>query len=232
MRPLVAALLLACMLVAGTGVRAADAPTQTVTGITLDAPWKATIYALAREKFLHPAWGWQHSERDYRLAVAIAQGENMKVDTDVLFAAAMLHDMAAFNPWQRPKVEHGDVAAEVSEPILRDAGFPMQKFPAVQAAMRGHMYYSDATSVPEAIALHDADSVDFLGTMGAVRIIALTGEAKPDVQGAIKTLRGFARTIPPRLITKTAQRMGAERVVELNRLLDELDAESYGGKLI
>jgi uncharacterized protein len=231
MRSLVAAFLLVCVLVAGTGVRAADGPPQTVTGIPLDAPWKATIYAFAQKNFHHPAWGWQHSERDYRLAIEIAAGDKLAVDTDVLFAAAMLHDMAAFKPFERPKVEHGDVAAEVSEPILRDAGFPMSKFPLVQAAMRGHMYYSEA-KLPDAIALHDADSVDFLGTIGAVRIIALTGEAKPDVQGAIKTLRGFVTTIPGRLITKTAARICAQRVAELGALLDQLDREAYNGKAI
>jgi len=229
MRTLFTAFLLTAALLAPSGARAADAPAQTVSGIPLDAPWKVTIYAFARQHFLHPAWGWQHSERDYRLAVDIAKGEGLNVDDDVLFAAAMLHDMAAYSPWEDNKREHGDVAAETSEAVLRDAGFPMEKFPAVQAAERGHMYYSKAT-LPESIALHDADSVDFLGVMGATRIIALTGEKKPDVQGAIKTLRSFIKDIPPQLVTKTAQKMGAERAMELSRFLDALTAESYGGK--
>jgi uncharacterized protein len=230
MRTLFTAFLLTAALLAPSGVRAADAPAQTVSGIPLDAPWKATIYDFARQHFLHPAWGWQHSERDYRLAVDIAKGEGMKVDNDVLFAAAMLHDMAAYPPWENNKREHGDVAAETSEAVLRAAGFPMEKFPAVQAAERGHMYYSKAATLPEAIALHDADSVDFLGVMGATRIIALTGEKKPDVQGAIKTLRSFIKDIPPQLVTKTAQKMGADRAIELSRFLDALTSESYGGK--
>ena len=58
----------------------------------------------------------------------------------------------AFAPYQA-KGEHGDVAARESESILRDAGFPMAKFPSVQAAMRGHMYYSDPGSDPNAIVL-------------------------------------------------------------------------------
>ncbi len=150
MRRLVAAFALACALLMPAGAPAA-APQQTVTGIALDAPWKATVYAFAQAKFRHPAWGWQHSERDYRLAVEVAQGDRLAVDTDVLFAAAFLHDMAAFAPWEKQGMEHGDRAAETSEAILRDAGFPMQKYPAVQAAERGHMYYSNAGTVPEAI---------------------------------------------------------------------------------
>ncbi|HEV2642696.1 MAG TPA: HD domain-containing protein [Candidatus Elarobacter sp.] len=228
MRRLIAAAVLGCTLLVPAGAPAA-APQQTATGIPLDAPWKATVYTFAQATFKHPAWGWQHSERDYRLAVEVAQGDRLTVDTDVLFAAAFLHDMAAFAPYEKKGMEHGDRAAETSEAVLRDAGFPMRKYPAVQAAERGHMYYSNAGTMPEAIALHDADSLDFLGTMGAVRILALTGEDKPDATRAIKTLRGFVKDIPPRLITATAKRMGAERAAELTRLLDQVQTESYGG---
>src|SRR5579871_338344 len=136
---------------------AADVPAQTATGIPLDAPWKVTIYDLARTKFTHPAWGWQHSERNYRVAVALAQSDGLTVDTDVLFAAAFLHDMAAFMPCPGVHVEHGDCAAAESGAVLRAAGFPMQKFAAVSAAERTHMYYRDPGTMPEAIVLHDAD---------------------------------------------------------------------------
>ncbi|HUN29440.1 MAG TPA: hypothetical protein VMV65_06515, partial [Alphaproteobacteria bacterium] len=115
--------------------------------------------------------------------------------------------------------------------ILRDAGFPMAKFPSVQAAMRGHMYYSDPGSDPNAIVLHDADSLDFLGAIGAVRMISLTGASAASAAGAIKTLRAFIREIPPKLITKTAQRMGAQRVAELQAFLDDYQRESFDGKL-
>ncbi|MBV8583691.1 MAG: hypothetical protein JO241_06815, partial [Candidatus Eremiobacteraeota bacterium] len=61
------------MLLAVVLALATAAPTQTVSGIPLDAPWKVTIYDLAREKYHHPAWGWQHSERNYLLAMQIAR---------------------------------------------------------------------------------------------------------------------------------------------------------------
>lgn len=203
--------------------------TTTVSGIALDAPWKAKLYAFARAHFKHPAWGWQHSERNYRLATGFAKADGLAIDTDVVFAAAMLHDMAAFAPWDTDKkTEHGDIAAESSGAVLRDVGFPMVKLAHVQAAERGHMFYSVATE-PEAIVLHDADSVDFLGYMGATRMIALTGESAGDVEAALASLRSFVTAIPPKLITKSAQRLGAERAAETKLLLDRLDAESYGG---
>lgn len=205
-------------------------PNQTATGIPLDAPWKVTIYDLARSKFHHPAWGWQHSERNYRVALELAQGDGLKVDTDVLFAAAFLHDMAAFMPCADKKLEHGECAAQQSGAILRAAGFPMEKFAAVQAAERGHMYYSDPGKQPEAIVLHDADSLDFLGEIGAARMISLTGESAESFAPAVKALRTFLKEIPPRLITKTAQRIGAQRAAELARFLDGLEAETFDGK--
>ncbi len=209
---------------------ASSAPATTASGIPLDAGWKVTIYELARHGFIHPAWGWQHGERNYRLALELAKGDGLHVDTDVLFAACMLHDMAAFPPYEA-KGEHGAVAARESEAILRKAGFPMRKFPLVQAAMRGHMYYSNPGGDPNAIVLHDADSLDFLGAIGAVRMIALTGAKSASAAQAIETLRAFIREIPPRLITKTAKKIGAQRVAELRTFLDDYQRESFDGVL-
>jgi len=205
-------------------------PQQTATGIPLDAPWKVTIYDLARSKFHHPAWGWQHSERNYLIALELAQGDGLRVDTDVLFAAAFLHDMAAFMPCQNIKLEHGECAAQQSGSILQAAGFPMAKLPAVQAAERGHMYYSDPGTQPEAVVLHDADSLDFLGEIGAARMLSLVGAEAETFARTVKTLRTFVHDIPPRLITKTAQKMGAQRAAALEQFLDALDAETFGGK--
>jgi len=136
--------------------------------------------------------------------------------------------MAAFAPYQK-KGEHGVVAAEESVAVLRNAGFPMSKIAAVQAAERGHMYYSDAGSRPEAIVLHDADSLDFLGTIGDARMISLTGETAASFRANITALRSFLHDIPPRLITKTAKSIGAQRVAELKRELDELKSETFNG---
>jgi uncharacterized protein len=214
--------------------RAAPVTTQvtatTVTGIPLDAPWKVTIYHLARTKFLHPAWGWQHSERNYQVALRLAAGDGLHVDRDVLFAACFLHDMAAFPPYAKAGMEHGERAAQTSEAVLRDAGFPMSKFPAVQAAERGHMYYSNPGPLPEAIVLHDADSLDFLGAIGAARMIALTGEKSRDFGAAISALRSLQHDVPSRLLTKTGRRIGAQRLAELQNFLDDLQRETFDAK--
>jgi uncharacterized protein len=228
-KPTIAVLLSALLVLIGPAF-AAGVPAVTVTGIPLDAPWKVKLYELAHARFLHPGWGWQHSERDYLMALRLARSDGLHVDTDVLFAAAYLHDMSAFMPCAGPKMEHGECAARQASAMLRGTGFPMAKLAAVQAAERGHMFYSSPGSDPNAIVLHDADSLDFLGDMGAARLIALTGEKAPSFAPAVKTLRGFIKDIPPRLITKTAQRLGRERTRELQAFLDGLQDESLGGR--
>ena len=225
---LAAGLLIAAILM--RSALAASAPTVTATGIRLNAPWKVKIYELAHTHFRHPAWGWQHSERDYRLALRLARDDQLKVDKDALFAAAFLHDMAAFHPCADRKMEHGACAALESPAILKRVGFPMRKIAIVQQAERGHMYYSNPGHDPTAIVLHDADSLDFLGDIGAARMISLTGAKAPSFAPAVKTLRKFLTVIPPRLITPAARRIGRKRLAELRAFLDTLQRETYDGR--
>jgi uncharacterized protein len=231
------ALALAALVIVGAFASVAPPPARAdvapaaprASDIDTSAPWRAAVYRLAHEKFVHPAWGWQHAERNYRLARELAAGDGLPVDDDVLFAACFLHDMAAFPPYERAGVEHGDRAAETSEAVLRDAGFPMRKYAAVAAAERTHMYDRTPGAAAESIVLHDADSLDFLGAIGAARIIALAGDKAPSVASAVMTLRGFAHDIPPHLVTRTARKIGVERTAELTALLDRIDAESDAG---
>ena len=91
---------------------------------------------------------------------------------DVLFAASFLHDMAAFPPWEDTKADHSDVGARLVDSVLKGTGFPMEKIDAVRGAIRTHMYYRDPVG-PEALYLHDADALDWLGAIGVARIMAL-----------------------------------------------------------
>ncbi|MGP0088229.1 MAG: HD domain-containing protein, partial [Steroidobacteraceae bacterium] len=134
--------------------------------------WHVTVREFAAKHFKNPAWGYSHCERDYALARELAAADDVKLDDDVLFAAAYLHDMAAFAPWEKKKVDHSDEAARIVAGVLRDTGFPMAKIDAVRAAIRTHMYYRDPVG-PESLYLHDADALDWLGAIGVARVMAL-----------------------------------------------------------
>lgn len=202
----------------------------TLTGIPLDAPWKRQIYAFAREKLIHPAWGWTHSERDYLLASEIAAKEGLAIDTDVLFAAAFTHDIGAIGDFQKEGVDHAVRSVELAEPMLLQAGFPAEKLPAVREAILGHMHDKQPGNRSEAIVLHDADTLDFLGAVGVARRLVVNGNA-PDYAGGVARIREFADKLPGRLVTKTAKNMAPPRVAEMRDFLDQLKTETADGRL-
>jgi uncharacterized protein len=130
---------------APTAQAATPAPTQ---------DWRETVREFAAQHFKNPAWGYSHCMRDYALAKDLAAADHVAVDDDVLFAAAYLHDIAAFAPWEDTKADHSDVGARVVDTVLKGSGFPMVKIDAVRGAIRTHMYYRDPVG-SEALYLHD-----------------------------------------------------------------------------
>jgi uncharacterized protein len=190
---------------------------RTPLGIALDAPWKQAVYRLATEKLQHTAWGVQHSERDFIVASRLAAEEKLVIDTDVLFAAAFLHDVGAFETWRKDGVDHTDRAAEVIPEILTPLGFPPAKLEAVQEAARNHMYYSTGAKRSEAVVLRDADTLDFLGAVGAARILSLATRHRwaTDLETALKTLDGFVNDLPGKVTTAAGRKIAAERAAEL-----------------
>lgn len=202
----------------------AAAPTETPAGIPLDSRWRRAVYEQANTHFLHPSWGVRHSERNYVLGMALAEAEGLTVDTDVLFAAAFLHDWGGIEPFASRGVDHAVRSVELAEPFLTEAGFPMEKFPAVRAAILGHMYDKEPEG-SEAVVLHDADALDFLGALGAARLLAATSD-RPDYDQALGRIERFAVDIPPRLKTAAARDMAAQRIVVMTDFLAEVRRET------
>jgi len=194
-------------------------------------PWRENLERYAKEHLEHPAWGTAHGHRDYKLTLELAHRSQMKVDDDAVFAAAMLHDIGAIEGFSKPGVEHMARALELIDPILLEAGFPKEKIPLVRTIVSHHMYFSDPTDQPnEAILFRDADTLDFLGTIGLVRIFALTGKHRwaTDIDTAEATVRKNATDLPPRLTTPAARAIAAVRVAEMNVLLSQLAKEKDG----
>jgi uncharacterized protein len=191
------------------------------------ADWHATVREFALQRFKNPAWGYSHSQRDYALARDLAAADHVTLDDDVLFAAAYLHDMAAFPPWANDKLDHSDVAADVVATILKGTGFPMAKVDAVRGAIRTHMYYRDPVA-PEAVYLHDADALDWLGAIGVARIMALADPNGGDPNGpeAVKMLEENLAKVPSRIISPAGRARMPQRKTELEQFLKDLRRES------
>ena len=203
---------------------AADAPTPTIehTG-----DWRAAVHRFAEANLKHPAWGLSHSVRDYELAKELAAADGVTLDDDVLYAASYLHDVAAFAPWTKAGVDHQDEAARIVESMLAGTGFPMSKIEAVRGAIRTHMYARDPVG-PEAIYLHDADALDWLGAIGVARVFGLVDPngGPPDGPTVVKRLEMSLTSVPPRIVSKAGKARAPQRVQELEQFLRDLRGES------
>ena len=230
--------LLAALLLSTTAARAAESapatnpsPARPAAGAesTTSSDWRAKVRAFAAEHFKQPAWGYSHSTRDYVLARELATTDGATLDDDVLFAAAYLHDLAAFAPWEDANKDHADVAADVVHTVLDGTGFPMAKIDAVRGAIRTHMYFRDPVG-PEAIYLHDADALDWLGAIGVARIIALVDPqgGAPDGPAMAKELEDNLAKVPDRVVSPAGRALVPARKAELEKFLQDLRRESAG----
>lgn len=202
--------------------------------------WRERLETFAHDHFRHPAWGWQHSRRDYDLARTLARSDGVALDDDVLFAAAFIHDIAAFAPWEDkdPSHDHSDVGADKLGPVLLGLGFPAGKIEQVRTATRTHMFYRQASS-PEAIYLHDADALDWLGALGVARILATVEhgnpppspadpDAEPDLPHALATIERNLAQVPPGIESPSARIRAAALAEEARGLLTRIRSEANG----
>jgi len=220
-------LCLAVVFLSTVTVRAAELP--------LDAPWRKAVYQFTVQHLQHSAWGLAHSVRDYWSSLDIAAHDGLAVDEEVLFAAAMVYDMGGFDEFKKPGVDHAVRSAEICDTVLLPAGFPSAKLGAVKAAILAHTYYNPTPpSTPEGQALHDADTVDFLGMMGITRILSIVERdpAAPSLAAAVGLLKGFQVKLPTVVIGSYATKLAMERAAEMKSALDALDAESLHGKAL
>lgn len=200
---------------------------------TPPSDWRMAVRAFNIAHCKHPAWGTSHSERDYQLAKAMAATDKVVLDDDVLFAAAYLHDIAGFKPYEKPDLDHSDVGADLVGGILASTGFPMEKLPRVQAAIREHMYYRTPT-LPESLYLHDADALDWLGAIGTARIMALADPdgGQPDGPAVLPMLRENLRDVPLRIFSPAGKALMPARRDVLAHWLETLAAETDGYKTL
>jgi HD superfamily phosphodiesterase len=202
-----------------------------VTASASDAGWRETVRQFAAQHFKHPAWGYSHSVRDYELAKTLAAADQVTLDDDVLFAAAYLHDMAAFAPWDREKegINHADEGARVVDTVLVNTGFPSAKIDAVRNAIRTHMFDRKPVGA-EAIYLHDADALDWLGAIGVARVMALVDPNGGDPNGpkAAKILEDNLARVPDGVVSPAGRKRLPDLQRELADYLKDLRRETDG----
>ncbi len=80
----------------------------------------------------------------------------------------------------------------------------------------------------EARVFHDADMLDFLGAVGMVRLLAISGVEDwiPEPRAAVRVARQFAEELPGKLVLDAARRVAERRVAETYAFLGALDLET------
>lgn len=180
-----------------------------------------------------PVEKYGHQPRLYALTRTI--GRDLTYDEDVVFAAAWLHDLGVF-VGHRPedltelaKWDHVRYACERAPQILADAGFPVEKVPAVLAAIREHQPHDNPTSI-EATILRDADILEQLGGIGVLRTVCKVGrDTRYAVfTDAVTTLKKSLDTLPPKICLENTKRLAEPRIAALRNFLEAVESESAG----
>lgn len=185
--------------------------------------WKDKLLEIVKD-FEHPAWGFSHFTRVYELSLELAKAQQVNVDDDALYAAAYLHDIGAFKPYSQKGKDHSDVAIENCDVILGFTDFPSEKIPLVKDIIKSHMFYVKPEDSIESKIFHDADTLDFMGSIGITRILSIVGidDWTPDLNSAITLIEKFRNDLPLSLVTQKAKEIGLDRKREMDYFLKNL----------
>lgn len=192
--------------------------------------WREAVIAYIRLEAT-PEDKFGHQPRLYALATKI--GEGTAYDDDVLFAAAWMHDLGVFLG-HRPsdlaelaRWNHVPYTIQRSRELLAGWGFPPDKLDAVAEAIRTHQPH-DSPVTPEAVLLRDADILEQLGAIGALRAIVKVGRDTryPNYTAIVPVLRRAVDNLPQQLRLERARALAAPRVAALSSFLDVIASEA------
>jgi len=181
-----------------------------------------------------PRFKYAHQLRLYALTQRIAADtvDAPAFDDDVVFAAAMLHDLGVFvghrpeDPELLRAWDHVAYVRERGAGILVPMGFPEAKVAAVIACVEEHMPQCEPQSF-EATLLRDADMLEQMGAVGILRTAAkLDSDTRFHLFSDVRrTLERTLETLPGQLKLEASRRLAEPRVALLRAFLDGLDAE-------
>lgn len=194
--------------------------------------WRERVIEYIRSEAL-PVDKFGHMPRLYALAVRLGAG--MEFDDDVVFAAAWMHDLGVFlghrpsDPAELARWDHVPFTVARSRELLAGWGFPAEKLDAVAEAIRTHQPNDEPDST-EAILLRDADILEQLGAVGALRALVKIGRDTrfPTYTSVLPVLRKAANELPGKLRLKAARELAAPRVEFLQQLIARIEEEADG----
>jgi uncharacterized protein len=183
------------------------------------------IEALVVRVGTHPVYGYAHCLRVYAVAEDLAVSENVSYDTEILRAAALLHDVGLYKAYaRREPADHAKRSALVARRILQDWDFPPQASQAVIEAIELHPPGVPGSAASETILLKDAICLDYLGAIGVSRMLAMVGteDDVPDIPTAIWNAESLRQKIPNLLVLQSSKDLAARRIREMEDFFEDL----------
>ena len=189
-------------------------------------PYRQELSQLVEKAGAHPALGLRHCLRVYHMAKELSQ--HLTLDDDILFIAAMLHDIGKYPAYALPNVDHALRSKGIAASLLQKMCFSPHKVPKILDAIESHMYYSEPGHSDEAVYLRDADILDNLGNIGLMRLFSLVGqdEVIKTPEDAIERARTLAEALPNKAFTKAGRRLAVKRREEVLRFLAGLKRQT------
>lgn len=194
------------------------------------ASWRDEVVAYIRAE-AQPEDKYGHQPRLYALACRIGAG--LGCDDDVLFAAAWMHDLGVFlghrptDPDELARWNHVPYTIARSRELLAGWGFPPAKLDAVAEAIRTHQPQDEPMAI-EAVVLRDADILEQLGAVGALRALAKIGRDSrfPTFSSVLPVLRRAVEQLPVQLRLASARQLAAPRVELLLAFIAGIEQEA------
>jgi uncharacterized protein len=195
-----------------------------------EAAWRERVREYIRAE-TEPIDKFGHMPRLYALAARL--GEGMEFDDDILFAAAWMHDLGVFighrpeDPAELARWNHVPYTIARSRELLAEWGFPAEKLDGVAAAIRTHQPQDEPDGL-EATLLRDADILEQLGAVGAMRALVKVGRDTrfTTYSDVLPVLERAVEALPGKLRLKVAERLAEPRVKILREFLAAARAEA------
>ncbi len=162
------------------------------------------------------AHDFDHVLRVLALAERLARAEG--ADTEVVHAAALLHDIARSDEDETRGDDHAAMAAERASIILRERGIAPERVDAVSHAIAAHRFRGSVVpQTLEAKVLFDADKLDSIGAIGIARAYAVAGALNQRLWGEVA-----ADTVATRNQRNSSHTAVAEFAVKLSKVRERV----------
>jgi len=192
--------------------------------------WRQSVIDYIRAEAL-PVDKFGHQPRLYALACRL--GQEMEFDDDILFAAAWMHDLGVFlghrpkDPAELARWDHVPYTIALTRKLLTQWGFPAEKLEGVAEAIRTHQPQDNPQQI-EAVLLRDADILEQLGAIGALRAVVKVGRDTryATFSSVLPVIRNAVNLLPDKLRLKSAQSLAVPRVELLRSLIFAIEDEA------